>query len=146
LHKLNRIYHRLTMDEIGSIFVVVVRSLHRLLVHRVVGITGEVWLLGFPFSCWATTALIGDFLIVGTRSTNWTMFRLRWISNQLLKWLIQSYLALISLVCDSLNQLRTSLFLLWVLSLRDWTIWVFRLCLAIKAVSNKVSWISWVRG
>lgn len=51
LHKLNRINQGLTMDEVRSVIIGVVRSLQGLLIAHVVGIVGEVGRLGVPFAC-----------------------------------------------------------------------------------------------
>lgn len=51
LHKLNRINQGLTMDEVRSVIIGVVRSLQRLLIAHVVGIVGEVGRLRVPFAC-----------------------------------------------------------------------------------------------
>ena len=114
LHKLNRINQGLTMDEVRSVIIGVVRSLQGLLIAHVVGIVGEVGRLGVPFACWSATALMWDLVVVGACSTGRSMFGLRWIHNQLLRVLVLSCLALIALVSISGHYLRGGLFLMRV--------------------------------
>jgi len=130
------------MDEIRSVFIVKVRSLWGLLIAHVVGIVREICGIGVPFARRAATALMLNFLMVRTCITDRSMFWLRWIPKKLLRRLVLDCLAMIALVGSSRYLMGGGLFLVRLLSLRNWTDKFFTLCLSIKAIFELVSWVS----